>query len=149
MPQSLVRVLVHIVFSTKNRENLILPEYEPGLYSYITGVVRNQGSRFIIGNGIEDHVHILASLGRTTDVATLIGAIKRGSSRWMKEEFGLMRFAWQSGYGAFSVSRSQEDSVIGYIANQKEHHRVQTFQEEFLELLRLHEVEYDERYLWD
>ena len=149
MSQSLVRVLIHIVFSTKNREKIILPEHESGLYGYINGIVRNKDCKFIIGNGVEDHVHILASLGRTTDVSTLIGAIKRGSSKWMKDEYKMPYFSWQGGYGAFSVSRSQEDSVIRYIANQKEHHKIQTFREEYLELLRLHEVAYDERYLWD
>lgn len=149
MPQSLVKILVHIVFSTKNRHSMIGSEFERGLYGYITGIIKNQGCKLIARNGTEDHIHLLVSLGRTTDIASLIGAIKRDSTKWMKGECGLKRFAWQKGYGAFSVSQSQVDAVIKYIANQKEHHKKQSFQDEFRTLLNRHGVEFDERYVWD
>jgi REP element-mobilizing transposase RayT len=149
MSQSLVEVLIHIVFSTKHREKLILPQHEPLLYPFIANTVRRHGSRLLSGNGIEDHVHLLVSLGRTVTVAELIGAIKRESSAWMKSEFEVRNFRWQTGYGAFSVSPSQLESVKRYIAGQKEHHRTQGFQDEFRKLLDLHGVAFDERYVWD
>ena len=149
MPQSLVKILVHIVFSTKNREALIGADFEEGLYGYMNGIIERRNSKLIIANGVEDHVHLLVSLGKTIDVAELIGSIKRDSTKCVKAEHGVRVFNWQSGYGAFSVSESQADTVINYIANQKEHHKTQSFQDEFRALLRRHGVQYDERYVWD
>lgn len=149
MGQSLVKILLHIVFSTKNRANLIKPEFEHELFGYINGIVEGNGAKLFIVNGVEDHIHLLVSCGKKIDVSELVGDIKRSSTTWLKKEKGQKRFAWQRGYGAFSVGQSQKDTVVRYIERQKEHHQTQTFQEEFLELLQKYEVQYDERYLWD
>jgi REP element-mobilizing transposase RayT len=149
MPQSLVKILVHIVFSTKNRAALIRPEIENDLFGYIHGIIENNGAKLIVANGTTDHIHLLVSLGRN-DVSELIGDIKRDSSLWIKKKTTEFRnFYWQKGYGAFSIGRSQVDSVVRYIKNQKEHHKTQSFQDEFRAMLKKYEVEYDERYMWD
>ena len=147
MPQSLVRILVHIVFSTKNRADLILPDAEGSLYSYISGIVEGNKARLIIANGTTNHSHFLVSLGKN-DVSALIGDIKRDSSLWAKKN-GLPDLYWQRGYGAFSIGQSQVPAVKRYIANQKIHHKAQSYEDEFRELCRKYEVEFDERYCWD
>ncbi len=147
MPQSLVKILVHIVFSTKNRVDLIAPEIEPDLYRYIHGIVENNGARLIIANGTMNHSHFLVSLGRV-NVSELIGDIKRDSSLWIKKQ-GIHKFYWQRGYGAFSIGQSQVPAVSKYIANQKEHHKSQSYEDEFRALCEKYGVEIDERYCWD
>ncbi len=147
MPQSLVKIIVHIVFSTKNRVDLIRPEIEKELYAYIHGIVENNGSRLIVANGTTNHSHLLTSLGRT-DVSQLIGDVKRSSSLWMKKK-GVSDFYWQRGYGAFSIGQSQVATVSEYIRNQKIHHAGQTYEDEFRGLCRKYAVEIDERYCWD
>lgn len=149
MPQSLVKMLVHVVFSTKNRADLIAPEIEERLFAYISGIVEKKGCKLILANGTLNHIHLLISLGKTMDISELIGDIKRASSLWVKEEGGPHDFFWQEGYGAFSIGRSQVPAVMKYIARQKEHHAKQDFKAEFRELLAKYEVEYDERYVWD
>ena len=139
MPQSLVKLLIHVVFSTKNRERLIDPDIEDGLFGYIHGILENRKSKLILANGTWDHIHMLISLGRTIDVSKLIGVIKRESSVWMKDN-GESRFYWQEGYGAFSIGQSQVPAVMKYIANQKEHHAKQDFQGEFRGLLERYQV---------
>ena len=149
MPQSLVKILVHIVFSTKDRRELITPEIEPRLYGYIGGIIENNGGRMIIAGGMPDHAHILASVGRT-GIGELVGDIKRDSSSWIKKqgpEFA--SFYWQRGYGAFSIGQSQVPAVTSYIKGQKEHHNRQSWQDEFRELCRKYGVEFDERYCWN
>lgn len=142
-------MLVHIVFSTKNRMNIITPEVEPKLFAYISGIVKNNGARLLIGGGISDHIHLLISMGRI-DVGELIGDIKRDSSRWIKKQGGqFSEFYWQRGYGAFSIGQSQVPEVSKYIATQKEHHADFTYQDEFRALCRKYDVEIDERYCWD
>ncbi|MFN0139005.1 MAG: IS200/IS605 family transposase [Pyrinomonadaceae bacterium] len=149
MPQSLVKMLAHIVFSTKERVKIITPEIEPQLFAYIGGIIRNNGGRMIIAGGIANHIHLLVSTGRI-DVGVLIGDIKRDSSRWIKkQDRRFERFYWQRGYGAFSIGQSQVATVSKYIQNQKEHHKKQTFQDEFRALCRKYDVEFDERYCWD
>ena len=147
MPQSLVKILVHIVFSTKNRAELITPDIETRLYGYIGSIFENNGAKMIVAGGMPDHTHFLASIGRN-DVSELIGDVKRDSSSWMKKQ-GFAGFYWQRGYGAFSIGESQVPAVTRYILNQKEHHKKQTFQDEFRELCRKYGVEIDERYCWD
>src|SRR4051812_31225714 len=120
MPQSLVKLLVHIVFSTKNRRNLIPPNVEDRLFSYIHGIVQSNSSKLLIANGTSNHIHLLLSLGKTMDVSHLVGDIKRDSSKWIKQNGGPADFFWQEGYGAFSVSQSQVAAVIEYIRAQKE-----------------------------
>ena len=149
MPQSLVKMLAHIVFSTKDRVKIITPEIEPLLFGYIGGIIRNNDARMIIAGGIADHIHLLVSLGRI-DVGVLIGDIKRNSSRWIKkQDVRFAKFYWQRGYGAFSIGQSQVATVSKYIQKQKEHHKKQTFQDEFRALCRKYDVEFDERYCWD
>jgi len=145
MPQSLANILVHVIFSTKNRAPLILPETEDELYPYVASICRAHA----VG-GTENHLHIACSLARTITVSRLIEEIKRSSSKWMKTKGARYRaFAWQNGYGAFSIGQSQLGSLKGYIARQKEHHRVKTFEEEFREFLKRYQIEYDDRYVWD
>lgn len=147
MPQSIVKILVHIVFSTKNRADLITPEIEPELFAYISGIIKNNGARLITGGGTANHVHFLTSMGRV-DVGELIGDVKRSSSLWLKKQ-GLENFYWQRGYGAFSIGQSQVPAVSRYIRDQKEHHKVQSYEDEFRALCRKYDVEFDERYCWD
>ena len=147
MPQSLVKIIVHIVFSTKDRRLLIPAELELRLYGYISGIVKNNNGRMIIAGGMRDHIHLLISLGRI-DISDLIGDIKRDSSKWMKTQ-GVKDFYWQKGYGAFSIGQSQVPAVTKYIVTQKEHHAEQDFQDEFRELCRKYEIDLDERYCWD
>jgi REP element-mobilizing transposase RayT len=149
MPQSLAKILLHIVFSTKNREPWIPPSLDDELYRYLSGACDGQGSHAYRVNGMPDHVHIACTLPRTMAVSTLVQELKSSSSAWIKSrEQRCAGFAWQSGYGAFSFGRSQLDDVVRYIARQKEHHRVKTFQEEYREFLAKYGVEHDERYVW-
>ena len=149
MPQSLSKVLVHLIFSTKYREPLIGPEIRPRLHAYIVGILDNLKSPSLQTGGVADHVHILFLLGRTISQAELVEEVKRSSSKWMKAEGSVPGFSWQAGYGAFSIGESQADTVIHYIQNQEEHHRKVTFQEEFRKFLEKYKVTYDERYVWD
>ena len=150
MPQSFASLHVHIIFSTKNRETLIGGELEPRLYEYMGGIVRGQGSVLVAAGGMPDHIHLLCSLGREIRVAEALRDIKTNSSKWIHETFPNQRgFGWQAGYGAFAVSYSNVANVKRYITHQAEHHRTRTFQEEFLALLRRHNLQFDESHLWD
>ena len=150
MSQSLVSLHIHIIFSTRGREPLIDPDLAPRLYEYMGGVARNVGSMLVAIGGMPDHVHLLASLGRRPDVADLVRDVKSNSSRWVHESFpDRARFGWQAGYGAFTVSASQIARVKKYIARQEEHHRHRTFQQEYLAFLRVHEIAWDDRFVWD
>jgi putative transposase len=149
MPQSLVSMHVHIVFSTKNRAPWIDAELQPRLYGYGGGIVRGETGRMLTIGGMPDHVHLLVSMGRTVCIADLVRAVKSNSSRWVHEMFPSREFAWQAGYGAFSVSESQLSVVRYYIENQAQHHRSMTYQDEFRELLQKHGIEWDEKYVWD
>ena len=148
MPQSLFKVLIHAVFSTKDRADLITPDIEGDLFGYIQGIVENNKSKLILINGTTNHVHLLISLGKLADIPNLIGNIKRSSSAWIKPK-GSPNFYWQRGYGVFSIGQSQVPAVTNYIANQKEHHRKVGFEDEYREFLNRYEIEYDERYMWD
>lgn len=120
------------------------------MFDYIGGIIRQQGGNLLAAGGMPDHVHLLVAISKSVSVVDALRDLKTNSSKWVHENLpNESGFAWQAGYAAFSVSYSALDSVRGYIARQPEHHRVRTFQEEFLELLRRHEIEYDERYLWD
>jgi len=150
MPQSFICLNCHIVFSTKNRVPLIDPELAPRLYGYIGGVVQNMRGSLIAAGGMPDHIHLIISLGKTMATAGTVRSVKSNSSGWIHDTFPDMhQFAWQTGYGAFAVSYSNLDHVRDYVANQQEHHRARTFKEEFLALLKRHNIEYDERYIWD
>ena len=150
MPQSLSSILIHLVFSTKNRESYITAEIEPELHAYIAAVFRECHSPALIINGTANHLHTLFTLSRTLTVAALVEEVKKRSSKWAKTKGGVHRiFQWQAGYGAFSVSQSNVAAVKKYIAEQKEHHRRKTFEEEYRSFLKKYGVAYDERYVWD
>jgi REP element-mobilizing transposase RayT len=146
MAQTLVRVLVHVVFSTKDRLPSLKEEVRPSLFAYIGGTIRSLGGEPVIVNGVSDHVHILLTLPATLALADAMRALKAKSPGWLRRT--LPSFAWQLGYAAFSVSESNAGHVKRYIASQEEHHRKARFEEEFLMLLKRHKLEYDERYLW-
>lgn len=139
----------HLIFSTKNRENWIQPEIQERVWSFLGGIARDNGLKPILIGGMPDHVHLAVGMPATLSVSKALQQIKGGSSKWMKETFPNMAgFAWQDGYGAFAVSKSNLPPLISYIENQREHHAKRSFQEELLALLALHEIEYDERYIW-
>ncbi|MBI1747010.1 MAG: IS200/IS605 family transposase [Acidobacteria bacterium] len=150
MPGKHLSLLVHFVWSTASRAPLIAPEWHDRLYGYIGGVLKHKRSKLICAGGVSDHIHVYASLPSTVTVAEMVNVMKANSSRWIHKTFsGRRAFAWQEGYGAFSVSQSAEARVIEYIHNQETHHRHRDFKTEFLAILKKHRVEYDERYLWD
>jgi len=150
MPQSFASLHVHMVFSSKSRAPLISNDLVPRLYDYIGGIVRARGSALVAAGGMADHVHLLVSLAKEAAIAETLRDIKANSSKWIHETFPDRRaFAWQAGYGAFAVSFSNLEAVKRYIANQAEHHRSRTFQEEFLAFLRRHHLPFEERYAWD
>ena len=151
MPQSLARIVLHLVFSTKNRVPFLKdPILRARLYAYMAGVLQNIGCEPILINGVEDHVHLLCNYSRTVTVAEVVEEVKRNPSKWIKEQGAAYRdFYWQSGYGVFSVSQSKVEQVRDYIAGQEEHHRKVSFQNEYRALCRKHGVEVDERYVWD
>ena len=150
MAQSLSKILLHLVFSTKNRESLIDPQIRPALHAYLAGGVRALGSEAYRVGGVADHVHIACTLPRTLTVSKLLEEIKKSSSAWIKQQSPTCHdFAWQAGYGAFSLGQSQLDALITYIDGQEEHHRHRTFKDEFVVLLERYGVDYDERHVWD
>ena len=150
MPQSIVKILAHIVFSTKNRADSIHPDVENGLVGYIHGIVENNKAKLIIANGTSNHIHLLVALPKKIDIPELIGDIKRDSSVWIKKQDSqFSNFYWQRGYRAFSVWQLEIDVVKTYIAKQKEHHKEKDFKTEYRGFLRKYEVEYDEQCVWD
>jgi putative transposase len=151
MSQSLAQIYLHLVFSTKNRVPFLQDKaIRDEMHNILGGTCNNLGCPVIRVGGVADHVHILCRLGRTIDVADLFKALKRDSSIWIKTKAtGLADFYWQNGYGAFSVSPSHVEALRTYITNQEEHHRTETFQEEFRRLLTTYSLEWDERYVWD
>jgi REP element-mobilizing transposase RayT len=149
MPQSLARIYIHAVFSTKNRESLLLEPWRDELFSVLGGAANNLDCQSLIVGGVVDHVHMLFQLGRTISLADAIGKIKSTSSLWINQTRGISEFHWQAGYAAFSVSQSNIDAVREYIRRQPEHHARESFQDELREWLRRYEIEWDERYLWD
>jgi REP element-mobilizing transposase RayT len=150
MPQSHAALYCHFVFSTKDREPYIEPAIRDDLYAVMGGIVRERQSVLVSAGGIADHVHLLVSLSREWAVCDLVRDIKANSSHWVHEKYPEKAFfAWQAGYGVFSVSVSQLPTVKNYIARQEEHHRTLTFQDEYRKFLKKHGIEYDERYVWD
>lgn len=147
MAHTYVSDLVHCVFSTKHRRNLIKTEIQSHLWSFMGGIARKNKCKALIIGGTENHVHILLSLSADMALAKAMQLIKGASSRWMNENH-TKDFGWQEGYGAFTVSISQKASTIAYIESQAEHHRKRTFEEEFIAFLKKHDVEYDLRYIW-
>ena len=151
MPQSLARIVLHVIFSTKNRVPFLKNvDLRSRFHAYLAGTLRQLDCEPILVNGVEDHIHILCNLSRTISVAKLIEEVKKNSSKWIKEQEPTYHdFFWQSGYGAFSVSQSNVERVREYVATQEDHHRKVSFQDEFRALCRKHGIEFDERYVWD
>lgn len=150
MPQSLARLHIHLIFSTKNRIPIITDDIRNDLHSYMATVLKNRGGIPVLINSVEDHVHILFDLARTVSVSKAVEEVKKSSSKWMKTQGAeFENFAWQGGYGAFAVSVSNVENVLVYIANQREHHHKKSFQEEFRQILEKHGIVYDEKYVWD
>jgi len=150
MANTYTNLLYHVVFSTKNRVACLTGDVRDPLYHYIGGVIRGEGGTLLEIGGVADHVHLLTRFKAAASVATMVRRIKTSSSKWMSDRSaGGPRFAWQTGYGAFSVSESQVGHVRRYIQKQEEHHRQRTFQEELRDILSKHNIEFDERYLWD
>jgi REP element-mobilizing transposase RayT len=150
MPQSLARLHIHLIFSTKNRERLMNDEIRDSLHSYMATVLKNFECPPVLINSVEDHIHIIFELARTVSVSKAVEEAKKTSSKWIKTQGDkFVGFAWQAGYGAFAVSESNVHAVREYIANQREHHRQKTFQDEYRAFLDRHGVNYDERYVWD
>jgi REP element-mobilizing transposase RayT len=150
MPQSLSSILIHLVFSTKNREPFITPAIETELHPYLAKIFRELKSPSLAIDGTNDHLHILFSLGRVIKVADLVEEVKTESSKWIKRrgrEF--KNFHWQAGYGAFSIGQLNVETLKRYIRGQKKHHSRVTFQGEHREFLQRYQVDYDERYVWD
>ena len=143
-------LLVHFTWSTAGREPWLETEMRDDLYSYIGGIMRKKNAKLLSAGGMLDHIHLYASMPSTISIADFVNAVKSNSSRWIHESFARLRnFAWQEGYGAFSVSKSEEGKVVRYILNQESHHRKRTFKEELIGLLEKHGIAYDKRYIWD
>ena len=150
MSQSLSRMLIHLVFSTKNRVCALAPPLQEELFPYLAGVLNNTGCPSLQAGGSVDHVHILFALSRTRTIAQVVEKLKTSSSQWIKTRSPDYReFHWQAGYGAFSVSQSCAGRVVAYIRDQDRHHRTHSFQDEFRLLLKRYRVDYDEQFVWD
>jgi REP element-mobilizing transposase RayT len=150
MPQSLSRILIHLVFSTKNRERVITPAIQNELYPYLAGTLDIIECPSLQVGGVEDHVHLFFGLSRTRTMADVVETVKTSSSKWIKTKGAeFADFHWQSGYGVFSVSQSDADTVVAYVRNQAQHHKKMTFQDEYRRLLERYRVTFDERYVWD
>jgi REP element-mobilizing transposase RayT len=140
--------LFHCVFSTKERHKTITPEIQARLWAYIGGVAREHGMKALAVGGADDHVHVLLSLQASRTIATAMREIKSASSHWMHEACAVRDFAWQEGYGAFSIGRAQISATLSYIERQKEHHQRIDFRAEFIAFLKKHSIEFDPRYVW-
>ena len=150
MAQSLAKLYVHLIFSTKGRVAILADPVRPDLHAYMGGILRDLDSPSIEINCEPDHAHVLFLLARTHSLSDVVGQVKRGSSEWLKTQGPrYANFHWQNGFGAFCVSPSSVDAVRRYIVDQRDHHAKTTFQDEFRAFLRRHGVEFDERYVWD
>ena len=150
MPQSLSRILIHLVFSTKNRQHILTSAVHTELHPYLAGTLDKIECPSIQVGGVEDHVHLFFGLSRTRTIADVVETVKTSSSKWIKTKgAALADFHWQSGYGAFSVSQSDADAVVAYIRDQAQHHLKMRFQDEYRRLLERYQVAFDERYVWD
>ncbi len=149
MGSTLTKLVYHIIFSTKGRKQFIIPEIRDELFLYIGGIVNGEGGYLIQVGGITNHIHIVMELKPTHSLSEMMKKIKGNSSKWINEQRRLQfKFAWQEGYGAFTVSKSQISMVSQYVRDQEKHHQKQSFKEELIELLKLHRVDYDEQFIW-
>ncbi|MEK6755855.1 MAG: IS200/IS605 family transposase [Bacteroidota bacterium] len=149
MANTYTRIYIQVVFSVQGRQNLIRKENKEELHKYISGIVRNKGQKLITINSMPDHVHMFIGLKPDTALSDLVRDIKNNSSRFINERSWIRgKFRWQEGFGAFSYGHSQIDAVVKYIQNQERHHSKKTFREEYIEMLKKFNVEYDERYVF-
>ncbi len=150
MANTFSQIYIQVVFAVKGRDNLIQPHWEERLYQYITGIVQNKGQKMLAINGMPDHIHFFIGMKPSCCVSDLVREVKKASTDMINEnKFSKSKFNWQEGYGAFSYSHSHIDAVAQYVMNQKEHHKKQTFKEEYIDLLKKFAIEYDEKYLFD
>ncbi|MEM0517067.1 IS200/IS605 family transposase [Aequorivita flava] len=144
------QIYIQVVFAVKGRNSLILPAWEDELYKYITGTVQNKNQKMLAINGVHDHIHFLIGMKPSCCLSDLVREVKKSSNKFMNEKkFMNYKFEWQVGFGAFSYSHSVLDNVIGYIQNQKEHHKKQSFKEEYTLFLKKFNVEFKEDYLFE
>ncbi|WP_324721900.1 IS200/IS605 family transposase [Salinimicrobium sp. HB62] len=149
MANTYTQIHIQAIFAVQNRQSLIKSDWEEELYRYITGIIQNNGHKVLQINGMPDHIHILFGMRPTQSLADLMKEVKQNSSKWINNKRMVPgRFSWQAGYGAFSYSKIQLPRVIRYIQNQKEHHKMESFQEEYLKLLKVHEVEFDRQFIF-
>ncbi|MEK6635737.1 MAG: IS200/IS605 family transposase [Planctomycetota bacterium] len=149
MANTYINILIHTVFSTKNRESWLSSSLRERLYPYMCGIARENGLKVLCIGGTDNHIHILLSLDSTTSIAKAMQLIKGGSSKWIHETFPELRlFSWQEGYGAFSIGISNVDETKKYIENQEKHHSKESFRDEYLKFLRKNNIDFDEKYLW-
>ena len=150
MPLSLSFVVIHVIFSTKERHPFLDPDTRPKLHAYLATIARDTGCECFRAGGVSDHVHLAIRLSRTLTIADLVETLKTSSSKWLKTQSpSLAAFSWQRGYGCFSVGPSDLESLCAYIDNQEQHHQTRSFQDEFLMFLKKYRVEYNEAYIWD
>lgn len=150
MANTYTQIFLHVVFSVKGRQNLIQKIWRDELYKYICGIVNGKKQKIYAIGGVADHIHILVSIKPDITISDLVRDIKANSSKWINDKrFVVGKFKWQEGFGAFSYAKSQLDAVISYINNQEQHHKKQSFSDEYTELLQKFNIEYDEKYLFD
>ena len=150
MPGTFSQIYIHIVFAVKNRESLIHSNWEERLFQYITAIVQNKGQKMLAINGTNNHIHFMIGMKPSCCISDIVREVKKSSNEWIKEnKLTKYKFSWQEGFGPFSYIHSQLDQVIKYVMNQKEHHKMKSFKEEYLELLKKFEIEFDEKYLFE
>ncbi len=150
MANTYTQLYVHVVFAVKGRQNMISPKWKEELYKYITGIVTNHGQKLMIINGMPDHLHILIGMKPDIALSDLVRDIKSNSSKFINEKgLTIGKFAWQNGFGAFTVGQSQRENVINYIKTQEEHHRHKTFREEYLGFLQAYQIAYNDQYVFE
>ena len=150
MANTYTQLNMHVVFAVKGRENILLNTFRSDLFKYISGILKNIEQFPLAVNGYKDHIHLFFEMQPTKSLSDITRIVKANSSKWINEnKFVHRKFSWQEGYGGFSYSRSQRNNVIQYIINQEEHHRKKTFREEYLELLRLFEIDFNEQYIFE
>ena len=148
MANTFTQIYLQFVFAVQNRSSLISSKWKNELYKYITGIVQNNNHKLIAINGMSNHIHLFVGYKPHQSIPDLLQDIKGSSSKWInRKTFIQGKFAWQAGYGAFSYSHSQINNVVQYIMNQEEHHRIKTFREEYIQLLKRFNIEYNERYI--
>ena len=149
MANTYTQIHIHFVFAVKFRHGIIQSKWKEDLYKYMTGIIQNDNHKLLAINGMPDHIHILIGLRPAQSISDLMQDIKGSSSKWINErKFLKIKFEWQEGYGAFSYSKSHVDTVIKYIKNQEEHHKKESFRDEYLKFLTAFEIEYEERYIF-